>query len=462
MKPKEGYKMMRRLFNKRTYIVLGILCCIFMWLQFGTESYAFTRTTGEVTGSSVKVRASASTDAEVVASVRAGDELDVTDAVNGSDGKVWYKILVSANEYGYIRSDFVTLEGGAQAPSTDTPTVTTPTTTTPTTTTPTTTVEPSEVTPMDPQNGHTNTNNVKVRQQASTSSTEVDRLNQDQVFSITGTAQGADSKVWYQVSYVDNGTSMSGFIRSDLVTVMEDETQEEPQGNGEEVIQVEDEFEQEEPSVPTPDTNYEAVYTTDENGDYIWYLYDRTAGQRYKVDQLLQLDKQSQEELDELSSANFGLKIGLIISICLLIMLVVAVVFYLLKMKEEEETTTYRKPAQGAGNMRSQATTRSQTVTRPQTTVRNQGQQTTRTQSGARPQNATQTRNQSAQPVKTQGAQSSQSATRTQNSAATQQTAKVSGQGAPAQQKTSWKAKNFLDDNDEFEFGFLDFDEDDE
>ena len=91
MKPKEGHGMKKRIFSRKTYIVLGVLCCMFLWMQFGMESYAFTRTTGEVTGSSVKVRKDASTQSEMIASVRAGDDLDVTDAVNGADGKVWYK-----------------------------------------------------------------------------------------------------------------------------------------------------------------------------------------------------------------------------------------------------------------------------------------------------------------------------------------------------------------------------------
>ena len=56
MKPKEGCRMKRRIFGKKVYIILGILCCMFMWLQMGIESFAFTRTTGEVTGSTVKVR----------------------------------------------------------------------------------------------------------------------------------------------------------------------------------------------------------------------------------------------------------------------------------------------------------------------------------------------------------------------------------------------------------------------
>lgn len=438
MKPKEGYRMMRRLFSKRTYVIFGILCCIFMWLQFGMEAYAFTRTTGEVTGSSVKVRKEASTESEMVASVRAGDELDVTDAVNGTDGKVWYKILINANEYGYIRSDFVTLASGEQAPSTNT-----------TTDTSTTTTESSDITPIDPQKGHTSTNNVKVRKAATTGSDEVDRLGQDQIFNITGTAQGPDGKTWYYVSYVDGGASKKGFIRSDLVTIMEEEVEEEPEEPQEDEIQVEEE-ETGKPNIPAPTTNYEAVYTTDESGNYIWYLYDRTAGQRYKVEQLLQVSKQQQEEMDELSSANFGLKIGLIITICLLVMMAVAIAFYILKMREEEaENKAYRRQWQTSGGA-----TRSQNVTRNQNATRSQN--VDRTQNGVRPQTLT-------KPQATTKSTMSQQTTRTQSSQVAKKPVNAPGTNAQSQQqKISWKAKNFLDDNDELEFGFLDFDEDDE
>ena len=429
MKPKkgykEGYKMMRRLFSKRTYIVFGILCCIFVWLQFGMESYAFTRTTGEVTGSSVKVRKEASTSAEMVASVRAGDDLDVVDAVDGADGKVWYKILINANEYGYIRSDFVTLASGEQAPSQST---TTPTT------------GDSEVTPMDTQRGHTSTNNVKVRKQATTASEEVDRLNQDQIFTISGTAEGPDGKMWYYVSYVDGGASKKGFIRSDLVTIIEEEeTEEEP----EQVVEVEDE-DVVKPNIPAPTTNYEAVYTTDESGNYIWYLYDRTANQRYKVDQLLKVSKDKQEEIDNLSSANFGLKIGLIITVCLLVMMGVAIAFYILKMKEEQENSGYRRTQNGTRN---QSTVRSQNVTRSQNTERTQSN--VRPQTLAKPQTLTKTQTTSNHKAGSQSNVPSR--------------ANVQGiKENPSQNKLSWKAKNFLEDNDELEFGFLDFDEDDE
>lgn len=461
---------MKRIF-KKTYIVLGMILSAFIWLQMGTDSFAFTRTTGSVTGSSVKVRESASTNADVVASVKAGDVVDVTDEVSAADGSVWYKIVVKANEYGYIRSDFVTLSNSSQSTN---QTTTNQTTTQNTTTQNTTTqVEPSVVTPMEAQNGHTNTSNVKVRQQASTSSSELDRINEDVVFSITGSATGSDNKVWYQVTYIDNGKSITGFIRSDLVEIMAEEIQEEETEQIEEIVD-EDVTEDIDSNVPAPSVEYEAVYTTDETGAYIWYLYDRTAGQRYKIEQLLQVGTDTQTELEELSSANFGLKIGLIVTICILLMGIVAVVFYFLKMRDDDdepEPVVYRKrsmPSASQTDVRRNTTTQRTVSSGTQKTgttatqrVSSQGSQGVRTQStqGARTQGTQEARTQNAQSVRPK----TSNVTRSQNPQGAASGTPVARPSVnPEKQKTSWKAKNFLEDNDEFEFGFLDFDEDDE
>ena len=404
---------------------------MFMWLQMGIESYAFTRTTGEVTGSTVKVRKEASTETELVASVRQGDKVDVVDAITGADGKVWYKIMISATDYGYIRSDLVALEGGEQAPSNNNTTTTTEEDT------------PTEITPMDEQKGHTSTNNVKVRKQATTNSAEVDRLNQDQIFIISGSAKAADGKTWYYVSYVDGGASKQGFIRSDLVKIMEPEEGEEEVPEEEIVVPEEEEVR---PNIPMPLVNYEAVYTPDENGNYVWYLYDKTAGQRYKIDQFLNATKEKQAEVDELTSENFGLRLGLIISICLLIMLGVAIAFYVFKMREEaeDEGTTKgsrRVVARPQNSVRTQSGTKTQSTTRVQSNVR--------PQTLAKPQTVVKTSEQDKSQISVQETGKPQVQDRVQATVKTQE----------QKGKLSWKAKNFLEDNDEFEFGFLDFDD---
>lgn len=429
MKPKEGYGMMKKLLEKGTYVVLGILCCMFIWMQLGTESFAFTRTTGEVTGSSVKVRKEAGTNSDVIASVKAGNKVDVTDAVDGADGKVWYKVMISANEYGYIRSDFVSLEGGAQTPSNST------------TENPSANTTPAEITPMDKQNAHVNTENVKVRQSATTSSTALDKLSPENNIIVTGSTKGVDGKVWYQVSYSDNGTEKGGFIRSDLVTLTGPVEVEEP---ADEPV-AEEPKEEPKPDVPTPSVNYEAVYTTDEKGEYIWYLYDRTLGQRYKIDQLLKVSSKDKEQLEELSDANFTLKIWLIVVVCLLVMGAVFVVFIFFRMKEDEEETP--RPRKNM-NM---------SQTRVQRPVINR--ETVRTPERRESQPVRQS--QPSQPVKPVQQTKSQvnQGTGVKTVVESGKPNRVETKPQAAKQKTSWIAKNFLEDNDEFEFGFLDFDD---
>ena len=440
MKPKEGCRMKRRVFGKKAYIILGILCCMFMWLQMGIESYAFTRTTGEVTGSTVKVRKEASTETELVASVRKGDKLDVVDAITGADGKVWYKIMISATEYGYIRSDLVVLASGEQAPSNNNTTTTTEEDT------------PTEITPMDEQKGHTSTNNVKVRKQATTNSAEVDRLNQDQIFIISGSAKAADGKTWYYVSYVDGGASKQGFIRSDLVKIMEPEenVEEEPEEPEQTIVVTDDE--ETKPNIPSPTVDYEAVYTTDENGNYVWFLYDKTAGQRYKIEQILNANKEKQAEVDQLSSDNFGLKLGLVISICLLIMLGVAIAFYVFKMREEAGDEGIKKGTRRVIT-RPQSSVRTQSSVRAQNSARTQG--TARVQSNVRPQTLTKPQNS----VKTSVQPKTQATAQEMGKPQVQDRVQPTVKSQEQKGKLSWKAKNFLEDNDEFEFGFLDFDD---
>ena len=55
-----------------------------------------------------------------------------------------------------------------------------------------------------------------------------------------------------------------------------------------------------------------------------------------------------------------------------------------------------------------------------------------------------------------------QTTVKTQVQAKTQAKPQAPVKAQEQKTKLSWKAKNFLEDNDEFEFGFLDFDDDDE
>ncbi|MBR1477734.1 MAG: SH3 domain-containing protein [Lachnospiraceae bacterium] len=63
---------------------------------------------------------------------------------------------------------------------------------------------------------------VKIRKEASTSSSEMGRANKDTSVTINGQVTGSDGKVWYQISY-NGGTA---YIRSDFVSITDGSTPE--------------------------------------------------------------------------------------------------------------------------------------------------------------------------------------------------------------------------------------------
>ena len=70
-------------------------------------------------------------------------------------------------------------------------------------------------------------NGANIRKEASTSSDKVGGVKQGEVLNIISTVKGADGKDWYQVSY----NNLSGYVRSDLVTLTEGSTPP-AEGNG--------------------------------------------------------------------------------------------------------------------------------------------------------------------------------------------------------------------------------------
>ena len=76
-------------------------------------------------GQSVRVRSNASTTSQIVTTAENGMVLTVTGQATGTDGKTWYQVTFISNSIevtGFIRSDYVALSGELQAPVTEQPT----------------------------------------------------------------------------------------------------------------------------------------------------------------------------------------------------------------------------------------------------------------------------------------------------------------------------------------------------
>ena len=169
------------------------------------SSFAYTQTTGTVTSDNVKVRASASTTASQVSSLKNGDSVDIVDEATDSSGYVWYKIYVNKNEFGYVRSDLVNKKGGSSTASA-------------TSTQSAASLPETSVTATEQRTATVTSDSVNVRKGAGTAYESVGKVTKGGSVTITGEATGTDNKTWYQISFGDGKT---GFVRSDLVEVSE-------------------------------------------------------------------------------------------------------------------------------------------------------------------------------------------------------------------------------------------------
>ena len=219
------------LMMKSTLVVIGAI------LVAGLMSINVLAAGGTVNASNVNVRSSADTTSNSVAVVNTNDAVTINTEVTGTDGKTWYNVTTAGGVTGFIRADLVTKTQDAAATTTTTTTTTTPATTdnnaagattnattttnnttTTTTTTPATTEPKVQVTAINNQTAYIAPASVNIRKTPSTNGDIVAKAQQNSVITLTGETQASDNYKWYQVSFEANGTTMTGFIRSDLIT----------------------------------------------------------------------------------------------------------------------------------------------------------------------------------------------------------------------------------------------------
>ena len=343
---------MRKTLGKRVAgFAMAMAGAVTVFVGSSVQTLAYTQTTGTVISDNVKVRSDASTTAKQVSSLRNGDVVDIVDEATDSSGYVWYKIYVNKSEFGYVRSDLVNKKGGSSSNTTATATATQSAASLPET----------QATATEQRNATVLADSVNVRKGAGTAYDSVGKVSKGGAVVITGEANGTDGKTWYQVTFGDGQT---GFVRSDLVAVSDTpvETAENPEGGenpeGENPEGGEGESAESQES-STPDTStgdgaYSLMYTADEEGNGVWYLYDNFGGYRVKVKELIEA-AQSADAVNSLrkSSSTFK-KLAIALGI-LAAILVAGVVVLALKLRdslyyeddEEEEYDRYstKRPA---------------------------------------------------------------------------------------------------------------------
>ena len=463
----------------------------------------------KVTASSAKIRKSADSSSEVIGSAEKDKTISIKSQTQGADGYTWYEVYVDANTLGYIRSDLVSVTDGSTPPSSSNTT-----TTTTTTQAPAVNETPVDVTAVEPMSASvTGGQSVRVRSNASTTSQIVTTAENGMALTVTGQATGTDGNTWYQVNFIANNTEVTGFIRSDYVALSgelqapstEQPAEEQPAENS-----------------GTEDTQTSSKdWDTQLQGDS-WYLLDMAGQKQYKIDdlfhsidQIAEINTQYETNQKKINSQ----KVVIIILVILLVISVAAITLLIFKTKDMMDAADFSDAEEEAARRRVDRpkTDRSQ-GTRPAS----QGGQKVMHEVGAEKRPAGKPAPQGQRPAGQNGRPAAPQAGQNGRSAAPQagqngrpaapqagqngrpakpgegrpgsqgqkpgtpqngrpapkgqkNSAPQNGRPAPqvdrpvkpaqnngGQQDPSWKSKNFMSDDDEFEFEFLNWDGEEE
>lgn len=325
---------MMRTKSKSTYgkIWKGLLGAAGAFLLFtNCQMISHAETTGKITAQSAKVRAEANVTSSVVGSTAQGATVTVTGKTTDSAGMLWYEVYVDENTKGYIRSDLMEADGdvpetsggasasgggqsqGAAASG----------------------AESAAETPLDAQYATVTVAVAKIRSGPSTNDRVVDSLPQGSQLIVSGQSNGSDGKLWFYVTFMDtNGAERTGFVRSDLIERGEMVPVEEP----EEVLPEEPQVEEEQPSGPVGNGEYEVVYAPNEDGEDVWWLYhyDTETGQgtRQKLEEVLAAAHAQSQNNDINAKTVSTQRIVIIVLIAVIIILAVVMTIMIFKLRD--------------------------------------------------------------------------------------------------------------------------------
>lgn len=309
--------------RRKNLYLAGVAICfaiIFGIFAEGNAISVFAAGKGTVTAANgAKVRKEASTSSEMVASAAKDTTVSITSSVTGSDGNTWYQVTVDGAT-GYIRSDLLTVTDSAGITSengaSDSGTTTTTTTTTET---------PVDVIAVNPVSATvTGGQSVRIRSNASTSSQIVTTASNGLALTVTGTATGSDGKTWYQVTFIADGATVEGFIRSDYVNLSEELTEytEEP---------AEPEA-TEEPEVTEEPAEAAPYSVTEQDGK--WYLVITESNEGYVIEDIFTKMQSNLEEYNKLDAQVTRDRIIIIILVILVVGAAGGAAFLFFKMRE--------------------------------------------------------------------------------------------------------------------------------
>lgn len=393
---------------------------------------------GTVTVESAKIRKDTDTSSDVVGSIARGARVSIKEEVKDASGTLWYQVYVDANTMGYVRADLIQKEGGSES----------------------STVQaasdgasdngsqtdaaqgdgeqasgagnPAENT-MEAQYARVSVEAAKIRSGPSTNDAMVERLVKDTQVVVSGQSNGSsDGKVWYYITFTGaDGADKTGFVRSDLITL------------GDMVPVPEEQPEPEAPAEPEPQETVSQDYEVRfQDGE--WYLIDHIGGYEHKLQPLLDATQQQNDTMGEDAKKLVRQRIAIVVLGVLAAVLLIVVIVMAIKLRdvyyeeyeddeedendEEEDDTEDDDEEEETPIRRKRRMAEEDDAGRAERPPRRSGQDT-----------------------------QSQSARRTPRDMDSRRE-----QGSDQREKAAKrKAKNFLLDDDEFEFEFLNMDDKD-
>ncbi len=303
-----------------------------------------------------------------------------------------------------------------------------------------------------------------MRPDPSTSNNPVESIPSGTQVVVSGKSEGSDSKTWYYVTFTgSNGSEKTGYIRSDLLELgdmlpVEEPPVEEPPA--------------EEPPVeePQPSNDYELGMETDSEGEQVWYIYDHVNNKQQPLVPLLEASYNQMLGNTEDTDAIVKQRIVIVVLGVLLAALVITVIIMAFKLRdayyedydEDEEDEDEEEEEESSGSRASRRERDRETEERPSGRRASEGEErpARRREDGeerpARRREDEEERRPRRREEAARGKSDRPERRRREGDYEREQGAQENARPAKAR-----KAKNFLLDDDEFEFEFLNMDDKD-
>lgn len=460
----------RRISAGRKYF-FGLIAAIGVVSVLWCQSFvSLADSTGTVKADSANIREKADTNSDVIGSASGGTTVSIKDEVQDSSGTLWYQVYVNANTTGYIRADLVDKVGGdsgnsssqgdggqtasqgdSQSGSSASGAL----------------EEPDNV--MDAQYAVITAEKVIVRTAPSTNEGVVDRLVKDNQVIVSGQSNGNDGMLWYYVTFTGtNDAQRTGFIRSDLLSL------------GEMVPVPEEETPEPETAVTEPETpvnnEYELTHELTPDGSYVWYLYDYTEEGKpshYLVSDLMRVTRNRSESEAEDAKTLVRQRVAIVVLSILVVISIALAVVMALKLRdvyyeeyEDEDEEEQEEAPQKRKNRADEADETS--VKRKNRTGEEEETTTRRRRSRADEEEEAPTRRRRSRADEEEEAPARRRRGHVDEEETTQRRRRTDegekrrrrmeeeeAEQRPAGNSQKRKTKNFLLDDDEFEFEFL-------